>query len=91
MLCKGARDGQSSCSLGEAGINQGDPLWIVISKNHNCLKGNLHNGQKLPNTLEVPGHGPKGAVQTRAWQTSQESFKKTSVYLISFQNKLGKA
>lgn len=38
-----------------------------------------------------PGHGPKGAVQTRAWQTSQESFKKTSVYLISFQNKLGKA
>lgn len=38
-----------------------------------------------------PGHGPKGAAQTRAWQTSQESFKKTSVYLISFQNKLGKA
>ena len=37
-----------------------------------------------------PGHGPKGAVQTGAWQTSQE-FQKISVYLILFQNKFGKA
>ena len=74
-LCKAAHDGQSSCSLREAGINQIVPLWIIISKNRKCLKGNLHNGQKLPNTLGVTFHAFPYDLQGPS----------TSVVFLSFQ------